>query len=71
MGEGMGAAQPARIGVPVTHCNTVSLVLSARRSRERAQVLETIAVQHNSGKAHWAEPNTRIDHLKTVAEQRN
>ncbi len=71
MGEGMGAAQPAHSVASVTRCNTVDLAVSARRNRERTWGLRTVPLQHNSGMAHWAEPNTRVDHSKTVAGQRN
>ena len=71
MGDDGSAAQPTRCVGLVTHCNTVGLVISTRRSRERSSELKTIAVQHDSGMAHWAEPNTVADNMKTVAVQHN
>lgn len=71
MGDRVGAAEPAPGVVLVTHCSTVDLAVSVRRSRARTLVSKMVTAQHNSGVAHWAEPNTRINHSKTVAGQHN
>ena len=71
MGEDESAAQPARNGILVTHYNTVDLMMSVRRSRKRTSLHKTIARQHNSGIARWAQPNTNSDHTKTIVRQQN
>ena len=72
MGEDESAAQPApRNCSLVTHCHTVDLMMSVRRSRERTLLHKTIAVQHNSGIARWAQPNTNSDNMKTFVRQQN